>query len=376
MDTCLNCGAATCLCPVTGTGLVSIVGDGGESDPFVFHVFCDDVVACVGAMMTNIGFTAGMLATGAVDEHLEADDVAGHAVWVGSDTGLTGPYILYDTREWDGHVNITYEVVGGSPVAIVEGVTQGVDMSNQVIWAIGPDALHGLPNLGSAGDAYDLITYETILPAGAGYVLRGHSATGNIALPETLLYDDIGGPPDAAAVTLVIAVRQLVATDSEARFDFLCFGAASADYFNPQLIMEPAGGFGYPNGSVSPFIGLNNSVGTYADSYYANSSAGADPTDVDNTVWVITLDVATPAAYVWKNGVDMTGAPGWDASSLAIVGAFGDPLMTINTNFGVGGGAGTTPAPGEWGDGVVAGAIYRGVPSPADLVNLQTLYGP
>lgn len=105
MSTCLNCGTATCLCPVLGTNLVEIGGTGSEADPFVFHVECADIVACVGAMMTDVGFTTGMLATGAEGEHLQADeqptavwagvaefcipDVMGSELWEPSDAGPT-----------------------------------------------------------------------------------------------------------------------------------------------------------------------------------------------------------------------------------------------------------------------------------------------
>lgn len=82
--TCLNCGTPNCGCYVLTTGLLTTTGSGLEGDPILLHLSCEDVVACVGAMLTGVGFTTGFASTGADGEHLEADDVAGHAVWAGS----------------------------------------------------------------------------------------------------------------------------------------------------------------------------------------------------------------------------------------------------------------------------------------------------
>lgn len=310
-------------------------------------------------------------------------------------SGMTGPYVMYDTRLWDGHINLEFQAkpfFGAEEYGWVDGVEQlGRDGLNEVIWVIPPTARHGLPNLGSAGDDYDLMTYMEHVGASFEFViLSAYSLFHTASAPQTLLYDDIGGPPDTGAITVVVATREpnVDNSSSESMFSFSGVGVSTDDVYRTQTLIHPPPWSA--NGSTSISMEVDDDAGGFTYATYTNTAAGTYPDDQVDVVWVTTLDVATNTAYIWRNGVDMTGSPAWDDSGLAALAALGNPLMAIQTFFGrsfedyppPGGYVYPDPlgptagwGPGEWPRGVYAAGIYRGVPNPSDLAALQTAYG-
>lgn len=185
---------------------------------------------------------------------------------------LRGPYILWDSRSWDGTLN----TVGA------------------------------LPNQGSAGSDYDLLVESQVVGDPGERRTLGKFALGvdpTIPMPVTF-WDDIGGEPCDAPFTFVMAFGDLVEDGVFQATFFSGSDQSNADFSTGGSGTVVAGG-ALSGGAIGGSINLLDGP-PFPNAGWGQpspSSAGDAALYLENRLIVLTFDPIDGGASFWRGGV-------------------------------------------------------------------------
>lgn len=287
--------------------------------------------------------------------------IAGQPTGLGQPSGLLEPFILWDSRSWDGTI----------------GVGTG-----------------GIANEGTAGSFFDLDVNERILGDGyyAYYAKQGTDAINAEWVTTAADWDDIGGTPCDGPVTMIVALGAFPRRRTSGVFTGFVNSAAVVNFFfrngsNVVHWYQDSTQFNNDDGDASGFFTSYSNADAF-DYPYAFWSVDSNPGDdlfLSERLLVISHDIADQGATFWRGDTPVPAAiqfgqpqlpwtapdefEFWDHEYPCDNGAAAQGSIASHEQFCYfGEHRSYAPlTPGDPWNGVIGAAVFRGEPTNADL---------